>query len=551
MEALINQIETEEKEQMCRYAEQQRIWSTEKRYPSINLCESLCRDYMKKCPYRCQSKRKEKIIFTMHQHLSSGMAISNFKLVIVDENPLNAFVGTRRISFDDLYLKGATGPLAALLELFRQKVTEAMLAGAHKRIAGKELLDAIGTVLIDTYAQIEVNRNAIPVPPYIWSPELVTTVPAWFVMQMLDALVLEQQAHEAGWAEWAERVWIEKDGLHILERGEPWAQLPPKMIVLDATANPAFYRQIFGRDMTVYQPEIKRAGKLYQVTGRLNGKSTMTSKQGKITSQASEALEVSKEIATPYRAKDERVCVVCTKDLVQMFEREFGESNVGYFYNLRGTNEFEHAKCLIVVGGPSPDIRSVVQNAIALNPQRQRAYAPRDDDGNFQPLYHTSEREYRITKQVLDVHEAKAPWRALKGYWAEPELQAVYDQMREAELVQALHRSRMNVRETTVWLLTSVVTPEALDGIWDDPPAEAGFPAGIYWKQWLKIKAWLADQNQITYADIAEAVGVSEAHARKNKWLDAIQQHLGSEWEIATLKRAGRGGGKKAIMRAA
>jgi hypothetical protein len=372
-------------------------------------------------------------------------------------------------------------------------------------------------------------------------------------MQMLEALVLEHKAWESGWTEWAERVWVEKDGLHILERGAPWKKLPDKLIVLDATANPAFYKQIFGREMTVYQPEIKRAGKLYQVTGRLNGKATMTNKKGTITQQANEALEVSREIAAPYLARNERVCVICAKDAVQMFEREFGEGNTAYFYNLRGTNEFEKASCLIVVGSPSPDIRSVVYNAIALNPDRQQPFAPRDEAGNFRPLYHTAEREYRVTRQLLEANAGKAPWRSLKGYWAEEELQAVYDQMREAELVQALHRSRVNVHDTTVWLLTSVVTGEALDGVWDDPPAEAGFPAGIYWKQWLKIRAWLKDRDHVTYADIAEVAGIQEATARQNRLLDHIAAHMPDQWQLAALERVSPKGGrpKKALKRSA
>jgi hypothetical protein len=421
-----------------------------------------------------------------------------------------------------------------------------------KTLSGRKLLDVIGATLNDTYAQIEVNPDAIPLPPQIWSPEHVANAPAWFVMDLLENLVLEVQAWEAGWSQWAERVWLGRDGLHLLQRAMPWQKLPGKMIVLDATANEAFYRQILARPVTTYAPEIQRAGKLYQVTGRLNGKSTMTLKTGKASQQANEALAVAGAIAAPYQAKKQRVCVICAKDVRALFEREFGEQNVGHFYGLRGTNDMQDAACLIVVGAPSPDIQSVIHIATALNPDRQRAYADRDEEGGFQPLFHTTEREYRVSKALLERAEGKAPWRALKGYWTQPELQAVYDQLREAELVQALHRSRVNTNESTVWLLTSVITGESLDGVWDDPPAEAGFPSGIYWKQWLKLKPWIETrQEPITYADLADVTGVLESTARKGKWLNLIRTHYAGEWQIETLARSGTGGGRKALARSA
>jgi hypothetical protein len=178
-----------------------------------------------------------------------------------------------------------------------------------------------------------------------------------------------------------------------------------------------------------------------------------------------------------------------------------------------------------------------------------------DDEGKFQPLYHTAEREFRVRKSLMDAHEGKSPWRAIKGYWSMPDLQAVYDQLREAELVQALHRSRVNTRDTVVWMLTSVPTGESLDGIWDDPPLEAGFPEGIHWRQWLKLLPWLEKRREeglpVTYDDLAEVTGVGIRHTQNNRWLDVIAARYPEQWATSELRPAqGRGRPKKALCAA-
>ncbi len=533
----------------CRYAAASHLW-TQKGYNAFDLCWQLCSydQHIHRCTYRRQAMQTQPIIFAMHHHLASGLAISRFDLAIVDELPVQAFVERRLIPRDGIRVPGASGPVATLLDQLYE------LSGGETR-SGRALLDVIGPTLERVYEYIDaLPDEALPVVPRVYRPDDVEHKPWWFVAQMLKLAALEYKAWKAGWDRWAERIFVTGEGLGLLDRAEPWTHLPKKIAVLDATAQPGLYRQIFDRPVREYQPAVKRAGKLYQITGRLNGKGTLLGdgKEKKPTSKAREELDIARQIAEPYRQRGERVSVICAQGLRVLFEAEFGDDNVEHFYALRGTNSLQDAACLIVVGAPSPDIQTVIRDATALSPFRQQAFGEIDEQGRVKPVFTRIEREYRIGDALRAEHGGMSPWRLVGGFWGDAALQNLYDQYREAELVQAMHRSRMNVRACDVWLLTSLPTAESLDGIWHDPPPQAGFPAGIPWKRWLKIEPWLQERHEpITYAELAKAAGVVETTARKNRWLDVIREHQPGEWDSEVLKRAGSGGGKKALVRRA
>lgn len=530
-------------EPACRYAEYQAAW-TARGYSAMDLCRQVCRpdNWIKKCAYRRQEKAKARLIFAQHQHLTAGIAINKFDFAVVDELPLGAFVDDRLIGVDHMAV-GATGPLGDLIAELRVlcgTVTE------RRRLAGRALFEKVGELVGDAIAAVEI-KVGVPVPPRVHGPTEVERAPYWYVYDLVELLASEYAAWRAGWPAWNETVWLTRGGIHLLQRAEPWKHLPAKLVVLDATAQPDLYRMIFRREVEVYAPLARRAGRLYQVAGRQNGKGLAVAK-GELTAAGREMLETARQLA----AGAERPGLICWKALRPHAEKYF--DLVMTFGALRGSNHMEQCDVVIVLGTYTPNQESMLDLATAITGQRE-PFHEADETGARQPIHRPTMRAYRLTEAGL--MQVRTLWpdsqgveRQIKEY-AHPALRAIHEQLREAELVQAIHRARINVRATTVWLLTSTPTDEPLDALYEEPPIG---PAGIHWKVWTKLEPWLADRHTqgaaVTSADIAQAMNSTAKYVQDNKWLDAIVAHYAGAWEIDAIRPAkGTAGGqpKKAI----
>lgn len=531
---------------MCRFHNEQRVWMG-KGYKAFELCWQTCSydGHMSVCPYRTQKNHPKPITFAMHQHLALGMAKTDFELVIVDELPLAAFIRERVIPAEGIPLQ-ANGPVEELSRKLAELVGE---VGEGETLAGRELFDRIGPILSDVYAQVDLIPDALPVVPRVNHPSEVRSKPYWYIMELLILASEEFDAWRHGWERWAERVSISPSGLHLLDRAEIWEHLPKRMIVLDATAQPALYRLIFGRELEEYNPEIRRRGKVYWITSRLNGSGSLMDGENPST-QAREMVEVAKALTRSHREEGRSVAVICHLAVRLLFEAEFGTEAVEHFYNLRGSNSLEQVDCLIVCGTPAPPQQQIVKIATALNPERIRSFLEADEEGRVQPIWSSEFQEFPVSEEVR-VHSmdygaprnGMTPFRLVGGYWGEPDLQSIYAQLREDELRQALHRARPNARETEVYVLSSVPTEEPADGIWDDPPIA---PEGVNWKRWLfgledwLDQKWLAGED-VSSKELAEAAGVSNDWVRKGRWLDAILSMHSDRWRETTRETGKRG----------
>jgi hypothetical protein len=528
----------------CRFAPAQLAW-LKKGYPAFDLCRQLCVNdkHIAECPYRLQRRQREPIVFAMHNHLSSGLAIDDFGACIVDELPLQAFVGRRHVPSKGLDV-GATGPLGELVVKLGQ-----LVGLAPKRLAGRDLFDQIGPTLREVYAQAEILPEMLPQVPRVYNSEMVGEVPYYYVLDFLRLASNEYDAWRNGWPRWAERVWLDPKGLNLLDRKKPWAKLPRKLVVLDATGQAPIYRALFDREVEVYEPRVKRPGRVYQVVHRLNGVgSLLAQEEGQEpapTQRARQLVQIAGSIASRYQG---RTAVVTHKRLVSLFATAFGEANTLHFHALRGTNALQDVDCLIVAGGPSPTLQGVVDAATALAHERVKSFVAIDDKGKARPVWTTALREYAVSEELRAAHGGLVPWRAVGGFWTDPDLTAVYDQLREQELVQAIHRARPNIRPCDVWVLTSIPTSEPLDGFFDEPPLG---PEGIHWAPWLKLQPWLEEQlaagQSITNQAVAGAAGVSERWALDQKWLAAIVG-FDARWRIDRLVPETLSGGRPKLI---
>jgi hypothetical protein len=190
-------------DETCRYAKPLITW-LQRGYPGIEYCLQTCAmdRWIQHCPYREQRKRKERLIFAMHQHLVTGMAISDYDMVVIDEFPLKAFLDHRYIPAGDIVPPGAgDGPVG---DLFRWIEFIAASGDIHPRPPGrfgrvrdKELMDIIGPYLGDVFAEVELGRDILPTIPRLVSPDDAFSVPNFYWYDLLSKLSPEYEYWKA------------------------------------------------------------------------------------------------------------------------------------------------------------------------------------------------------------------------------------------------------------------------------------------------------------------------------------------------------------------
>lgn len=515
-------------ETMCRESDTtSRMMS--KGWPLRLACESLCQFWQPNCDYKAQRWQPELVIAGVHEHITTGLDSSgSFGLVIIDEEPMRALLQPRRIHKDDIWVGSYAGPVTQL------QATLLALCKSGATYRGKQLLDEIGDLLGDVFAQIEDPDILIPAMPPVSSREDIAELPAWFLPDLLVLLASEYEAWRRGLPSWLERVVIFEGVLYLYKRQALWKELPDRCIVIDATADIDVYRQMFpGRKLTVYEPPTAPAGDLIQITGSYIGAE-------QIEQNADLWVATVRELAREHQLT--RPGVVTFLKAVPKFEEVFGAGRVAHFGGQRGSNDLSDADGGFVVGSYSPPDSAIEEIVKTLNPGRiedfHREILP---SGVAVPLRTSKLVEFSFTNS-----DGLSPWRMLSGLWDDPDLVAILRGRREAELVQAVHRFRLQTRAIPVWLLSSVPTGIPLAAIYDDPPIG---PPGIPWRTWLKISEWLGNQSSFGYEELAAAAGVSVKHARNQQWLDRIAENDPQHWKIDRLVKAS-GAWRRSIIKA-
>lgn len=523
---------------VCRYGAQQAAWLN-RGYDSLQLCWRICGkrkdDWIKACPYRCQAKRSEPLIYGQHQHLTSGLAIGKYDAVIVDENPLRAFASTRFVPKEGLNVGGGLA-VQALTERLTQLC--ATVKEGH-RLHGKRLMDDIGELVADVDAAIDVKlaAGALPDIPNVHYPGEVDRVPFWYLAEFMILIATEYRAWREGWTDWNSRIYLTQAGLTMITRESLWDGIAATpIIVLDATGDRELYQIMFGRPVDEYAPRIHRRGRLIQVCHRLNDRGTLNAGHGEedLGPAGRELVEIADRLTRGYARRS----AVAIKKLTPHLAKAFGPGNVVHFGGLRGTNQLEGTDALVVAGMHTPGPAAIMDQAVALSDQVEPFYTL-DEDGNRLQMYRYAEREYRLSeaglaqaREQFDDPELAGVARRV-GYYAVPVLEALHRQHREAELVQAIHRARINVHDADVWLLTSLPTDEEVDALYDEPPIG---PAGIPWRTWIQIEPWLEGRTEpITMQDLAEVTRMSVDHVQRYQWLQAIADYLPHLWSVGRI----------------
>lgn len=504
--------------QTCRWTPQIEAWMT-RGYDALDFCTNrrICGwNYItgKKCAYHNQKERTEPIIFGQHAHAALGHPLmERMYLVIGDELPLSAFLHRWTIPASAIVPPNMpAGPLETLLRNLRWLCSQtpeddtvwrgnALYAALPGRAAG----------VVQALAGSTIPLDAIAVTPKLRDAGAVDDAPFFHLPRLLH--LLQREATRAAAGETViPRILLGADGLTLLLRRPP-ANLPAHLIWLDATGDAALYERLFRRPMRLVRPQARLTGRVYQVWASTNNKAAVVDRR----TDADGAARSAAKLAT-LRAQLARICTTrgYTRPALISYKAAVADllpalpptAPRTHFGAARGTNALQECDVLFVVGAPMPPRAALEETAAQL-------FFERDDP-------------FRTTWSAIDVPFVGADAaHSVGGYWDDPDLTLLLRQVREGEIVQAVHRARPLRRDVDVWLLTNVVTDlpvgiVSLHELFDAHDADGRPLTGIDPYRWPDVLALPATMDDpLTTARLMDAFGISRPTA--SKWYEAAK----------------------------
>lgn len=529
----------------CRWDGQMRAW-LKRGYFAKDFCANprICGwPYVNtKCPYHAQKRRNDPIVFAQHAHVAlTHPLMDRMALIVGDEFPLSAFlyesngkIGWTIPTRDIVPPAMEPGPLDTLLRNLRYMAQNPPDNATHW--SGAELyrrLPGGPEAILATCAVSKIPLTALAYGVDLRSADAAEEAPYFHLRQLIPLLEREARRVAEG-KDVIPRVRLGTDGLTLLLRRSA-AQLPAHVVWCDATANERIYKTLFaGKSLRVVRPNAPLRGRVYQVLDSLNNKASLVNYGAQsdgqdidqnLTKFGPKLAKVRAQIAHIVKTHTyTRHAIISYKSVVSHLWDE--DIPFGHFGAARGTNRLQGCDALFVVGAPQPPLASLLDTAAAL-------YFERDEP-------------FDTTWSVIDVPIAGQPWAySVGGFWNDDDLQALLYQVREAEILQAIHRARPLRHAVDIWLLTNVVIPDLpvepsqLMDLFDarDPDGKA-LKVDIY--RWPAVQAF-ADgafaNGAITSAMIAREFDVQAKTSVH--WLESWARQRGQI--VQDIQNTGRG----------
>lgn len=518
---------SDERDPTCRWAPQMDRWIA-RGYQAIDFCSQsrVCGwKYLNEhCPYHQQRHVWQPIIYVQHQHVSlTHPLMSQASLLIGDELPIGAFLNPWRIPRGNIVIRDCAEDIDDLLTTLWRLCHEAapeeaggwsgptLLAHLGGAEAVLELCEAHGTL-----------RPGIDLePPEVSDPHAVDKLDYAHLPYLLSLLEQEARAHLTGMADWVRRVRVNVDGLTLYMRRRP-GRLPSHIIWCDGTGDGRLYERLLGMPVEVIRPRVEMAGTVYQMYASLNNRAALgwgvdsdQDRQRVCHKIANLKAEIDQILSRGYA----RPAIISYKSVIDDLAGEHLER--GHFGAERGTNRLSECDCLIVVGTPQPPPPDIERMAAMLFDDRMRPFD--------------------LTWSTKEVPYDGQPWAwPIGGFWGDPDLQLLLEQLRDAELLQAVHRARPLRRRVDVYLLTNAPIaglPVELISLHD----LFGAPHGVDPYRWPAIRRYVAERvaavGSITAPELADWAGIAPPTARR--YAEALAQQDG--YTIAAQKTGGRG----------
>lgn len=501
----------------CRWAPQMERWLS-RGYEAMKFCHNprIC-GYAyanDECPYHAQRRTQKSIIYAMHQHVAVGHPLMNsISLLIGDELPLGAMLHPWLIPASHIVIADPDPQVERVLWTLRTLCERTAPEGGW---SGPALLEELGGAahVNDLLEQHEgFSLDVLALTPNLTAPEEVEKTDYLYLPTLLA--LLKQECDEAlkGATDWVRRIHCTVDGLKLLLKRTP-SRLPPHVIWCDATGDAKMYEQLFGMPVSVVRPNVPMAGTVYQVYDSLNNRTALKDSAAKVE-------RLKKQVAQIKTTKQyESAGVITYKAQRELFEAD------GHFGAERGTNRLADRDALIVIGTPQPPQPQIVEIASMLYLQRTHP---------FNTTWSTRDEPYQ--GQMV----------RYSGFWDDPDLQVVLEQLRESELIQTLHRARPLRRKVDVWLLSNLPL-RGVPTVLKEVRELFGAPAGVDPYGWPDFIDWatrrLDSDGMIVATDISERFGVSAPTARMYLYSLAGQLEL----PVSKVPAAGRGPQRAAVL---
>lgn len=218
------------------------------------------------------------------------------------------------------------------------------------------------------------------------------------------------------------------------------------VLVLDGTGSLDLNRQIFGEHMTGQRFAVPRNAEVIQVTSRTFSRQSLTGtdRRGNPISpnKMREAATVRQQVLDLLKMLPGKVLLVTYKAVEELLRPDLPRHiQVAHFGALRGLNSYEHCETAVVLGREQPSAQAIE----ALT----RPFCATDSEP-FIPIgeYVVHSRGLRMRRGGSNVVEV--------AVHPDPRCQAMLEQVREAEIVQAIDRVRPVHNRRRIIVLTNI-----------------------------------------------------------------------------------------------
>jgi hypothetical protein len=372
--------------------------------------------------------------------------------IVCDEDPTQSLVEEMRFgraalrsiaedSLAELILAGLDDPAGLLSYLRARGVTSEQLLAAAER-----------------QHQDERSRGRVADPD---KPDggLAAVRPLVRLARVLERLADELASGREGQA----YSLIAAGGDHLIAQGRRRWPFQGRLLVLDGTASPEILRAFIPGLAVSEEIRVERNAFVVQVTDR-------TFYRGSLLKSAEAGEEGNRYDPNRWKevcgfiegiAKGSRTLVVTNKrvrcqltgedaDAALPISAKFGNADVAHFGNIRGSNEFENHDTLIILGRNEPRVATAEKSAMAIWYDTKEPIERISPSHNGRVNYPKKFRPYTIrdnseTVERVSVHP-------------DPRVQAVVEQVREAEMLQAIDRLRLihSERRKAVYILCNI-----------------------------------------------------------------------------------------------
>jgi hypothetical protein len=209
------------------------------------------------------------------------------------------------------------------------------------------------------------------------------------------------------------------------------------IIILDATGKKRLYEKLFGREVVEYAPQVKLENEIIQVYSSLNSKQSLS-----IKTRLQRNIEVIKKIV----AQEPNTLVVCKEVFKNPVDEQLPDSvKEVHFYGLRGSNEYQHFKQVVILGTPQnreDEIKKIASMVFY------------DEPGAVDTSV-----EYQYRPYMALAKDGRAPAVKVRVY-RDLRLQEINEIYREDEMIQGVNRIRIvNDFTKRVIILSNIPLP--------------------------------------------------------------------------------------------